>query len=161
VITYLPLTSWSISGYRGFRGPGGERRARDIRGVHGVCCFEQAWRPSSRHREHEIDADQDPSTGLTSTIDGASGLGVDYTVTMVENEDGLYAISDSNQVVTAWVEPTFNSSVWGSVTVAVPLSALGGDVGNVNLAAAFGTLNERTDIVPNASHVVVALLSPQ
>jgi hypothetical protein len=109
----------------------------------------------------EIDADQDPSTGLTSTIDGASGLGVDYTVTMVENEDGLYAISDSNQVVTAWVEPTFNSSVWGSVTVAVPLSALGGDVGNVNLAAAFGTLNERTDIVPNASHVVVALLSPQ
>ena len=99
----------------------------------------------------DIDADQDPATGVTPGADvfrpgaGSTGMGADYSVQMWMNGTGVYGVFDSLGAQQGTITPTFAGSV---LTFAIPLAMLGGDDGIVNLATVVGTIPEPTDIAP-------------
>lgn len=106
----------------------------------------------------DFDVDQDPNTGIESVADlfrptgntGSTGMGVDYFIAMLADDTGqfdptLFFLADSLFNIIGIFPPDF---VGNKVTMAVPLSALGMDDGNINMAVAVGTVPEPTDIAP-------------
>lgn len=108
----------------------------------------------------DLDTDQDPGTGEVAQTDinrpgtGSTGLGVEFVLVMVMAGTGNYQVFDIvNGVETGTVIPQFLGNI---VQVSVPLSMLGDDDGDVNLATVVGTEPEATDIAPDDGHLDVS-----
>lgn len=105
----------------------------------------------------DIDVDQDSTTGRLPWTDlfgdgtGSTGMGTDYYVTTFSgNEDGTYSVWDGIDRFVGTIMPEFGN---GTVVLRIPLSLLGGDEGNVNVAAVVGSPAVPTDVVPNSGHL--------
>ncbi len=99
----------------------------------------------------DIDADQDPNTGVASNTDffridgGSTGMGMDFCVIMFMGGTGTYTVADAAFNPTGTIVPFFNGKV---LTMWIPLSMIGGDDGLVDLAMVVGTVPEPTDTAP-------------
>lgn len=108
----------------------------------------------------DIDADQNGGTGTQPATDvyrpagsGSTGMSDEYLLSLWSEGQGRYEIwRTSDGAVTGTLLPLFNGN---TLEMRIPLSALGGDDGHVNLAAVVGTLAEPTDIVPNDALLTV------
>lgn len=101
----------------------------------------------------DIDTDQDPGTGIQPATEffgpgapGSTGMGTDFFVSYLTEGTGLMPVLDSESNVVATISPTFDGN---KIDLFIPLSSLGGDEGDVNLATVVGTIPEPTDIAPN------------
>jgi hypothetical protein len=97
----------------------------------------------------DIDVDQDPTTGVTANTDsfgGATGMGMDFFISMFMGGSGVYTVSDVSGPSPGTITPVFNANV---MTLTIPLALLGGDDGLVDLATVVGTSPEPTDVAPN------------
>jgi hypothetical protein len=102
----------------------------------------------------EIDADQNPTTGNLSVIDSyASGqglppahLGVEYSIYLFDYDPlfQTFSVYEENMyTLSGYARALFNDN---SVTLQIPLAALGNDDGNVNFGFILGTFPEPTDM---------------
>ncbi len=111
----------------------------------------------------DFDTDQDPTTGMTSNVDGNSpyttGLGVDYFVDLFDysSATGDTSVYDDTLTEVGRAPVSFTSN---SFTVRVPLALLGGDDGIMNTATVLGTLPEATDACPNGDYIASSPLAP-
>lgn len=102
----------------------------------------------------DIDSDQNGTTGVESHVysqTGANlGLGQDYFVDLCTYSSATQTVNvfrgTAPQDVTGQASAAYTAS---TLTLSIPLSALGNDDGNVNLAALTGTLSEPSDLAPN------------
>lgn len=105
----------------------------------------------------DIDSDQNPATGTMPATDvfrpdaGSTGMGSDYLVELAD-----FIVLNSAFVVVGTITPTFSGN---TLSMAIPLSLLGGDDGFVNLATVVGTLAEPTDIAPDNQSLMLNLTS--
>ncbi len=108
----------------------------------------------------DIDADQNGATGVQAFTDGfrpdagSTGLGIEYVVYLFDNPDGSLSVFDNQLNELGTVMPTFGAT---SISFTVPLSLLGDDDGNVDLATVIGTNAEPTDIAPNSGHLTLGV----
>ncbi len=110
----------------------------------------------------DIDADQNPSTGVTSHLvtnglgDPAPGLGVDFYLDIFSEifHPGLVEVVETaGATVTGMAPITFAANRF---LITVPLSFLGGDDGFVNYGVIVGTFAEATDQAPNPGQPVAS-----
>lgn len=118
-----------------------------------------AGAPNSIAGYIDIDSDQNAATGQFASTDlfradsGSTGLGDEYMVALFQNPDGTLPVIDlANGSSGGYVMPTFTAT---SVSFTIPLAMLGNDEGNLNLAAVVGSMQEPTDIIPNAQHLTL------
>ena len=106
----------------------------------------------------DIDVDQDSMTGYPSQVDGfrpdtgSTGTGVEYYVSLfVVDSLGQVPVFDyMGEMIPDSITPVFSGT---TLIMRVPLAALGGDDGSVNIATVLGTIPEPTDIAPNYGHL--------
>jgi hypothetical protein len=107
-----------------------------------------------------IDTDQNGATGSQAITDqfrpdaGSTGLGVEFHVILFDNTDGSLSVLDQTLTEVGRVTPTFGAT---SLSFTVPLSLLGNDDGNVDLATVIGTPAEPTDIAPNSGNLALGV----
>jgi hypothetical protein len=107
----------------------------------------------------DIDTDQDLATGISPYTDegtgNVSGLGQDYYIDLCSysaNTQTVNVVSGpSPQQITGQASASYSGT---TLSLAVPLSALGNDDGKVNLAMIAGTMSESTDLAPNGGNLV-------
>jgi hypothetical protein len=103
----------------------------------------------------EIDIDENVATGIASAAnayDASVALGVDYTILLAPSDrSSVNIVNTATQKNTA-LTITFSEN---SMTIHVPMSALGNDDGNFSFAGLVGTADRATDVFPNAGHVSV------
>lgn len=109
----------------------------------------------------DIDSDQNPATGTMPLTDdfrpagGSTGMGSDYVVQLF-TLSGNFDVFDSAFMSVGTITPTFSGN---TLSMAIPLSLLGGDDGFVNLATVVGTVPEPTDIAPDNQSLMLNLTS--
>jgi Bacterial Ig-like domain (group 1) len=97
--------------------------------------------PNAVHGFIEIDIDQDPATGNTPIIDDrpgntVTGLGIEYRI-IIQLQNGLHQVSILPSGSTVYNATAAFSG--RTITIRVPLSAFGGDDGNMNYGILVGT----------------------
>lgn len=109
----------------------------------------------------DIDTDQNVATGIQPATDvfrpgaGSTGMGSEFFVAMFGGPYDIVRTSDG--LTTGTIVPVF---VGNRITLAIPLTLLGGDDGRINLAVVVGTDVEPTDIAPNDGNLRVAPPTP-
>lgn len=104
----------------------------------------------------DLDIDMDSLTGIPSAVDehrpnpGSTGMGVDVIVDLFGNEDGDLVIFDWRPNTLGTTTPDFRARLIG---FKVPASLIGN--GPLLIAAVVGTVNEPTDIVPEAGSLLM------
>ncbi len=103
----------------------------------------------------DLDVDQDAGTGITPRTDiftgATTGLGTDYYIDLFSSTpDGSITILDTSGTPVGTGTVDFGPS---SMSIALPLTILGGDDGNASVAAVVGTGFEATDGAPPDGHV--------
>ncbi len=110
----------------------------------------------------DFDTDQNPSTGITSNVDGNSpyttGLGVDYFVELFDYNSSTRdtPVEDASSNVVGRVPVIFTSR---SFMVMIPLAMIGNN-GKVNTATVLGTVHEATDAAPNGGYLTSSQAAP-
>ncbi len=102
----------------------------------------------------DFDTDENSATGVSSantlfcaSTPAVSAIGADFFLSLfTRNADGTYNILNSTAAVTGTATVT---SVLNTVTISVPLSALGGDDGRVSISAALGNGQDPSDCAPD------------
>ncbi|RMH22040.1 MAG: hypothetical protein D6696_04240 [Acidobacteria bacterium] len=106
----------------------------------------------------DIDADQDGATGDVPWVDfltgnATTGMGNEFYVDLFsyDSADGAAdVVDDPDELVTGRAPVSFTSN---SMTVQIPLTLLGDDDGELDVATILGTEAEPTDVAPNAGSV--------
>ena len=119
----------------------------------GVGCCQNA---NAAYGFLDLDTDQNAATGTTPNTDTfspyATGMGMNYYLDLrtFDLATGKADVLDAADVTTGQA-----SVVWGpaSLTATIPLTAIGGDDGVLDMATVFGTFAEPTDAAPNGGHV--------
>ena len=97
--------------------------------------------PNAVHGFIEIDIDQDSTTGNipiidTRPVDTESGMGIEYRI-LIQLQNGRHQVSVlPSQSSVHFAEAAFSGR---TITIRVPLSAFGGDDGNMNYGILVGT----------------------
>jgi hypothetical protein len=106
----------------------------------------------------EIDADQDPATGVEPSVNAfapmgepLSTMGVDYTIQFFEYDDTFHTLPIYDEVL--WTLTGYANIIYGetSCTLQIPLSAFPDsngydDDGNIDFGFVLGTFPEPTDV---------------
>jgi hypothetical protein len=110
----------------------------------------------------DMDTDQNPATGTTSTVDmncpQLSGLGSDFFLALFEYDSstGQAPVYDTTTGPVGNVDVTFTAT---SASAIVPLSLLSDD-GILDTATVIGTIPEPTDCAPNGGFITTSFGVP-
>jgi hypothetical protein len=99
----------------------------------------------------EFDIDDNPATGAAAVSDdygAASGLGIEYFIELFSSTPTSVVLVSSTTSIP--VPASFSEN---TVTVRIPMSAIGRDDGNFGVVTVLGTLDRATDVAPNSGQL--------